>query len=119
MGVQGLWRVLSPVARPVKADDLEGKRLAIDTSLWLQQILKGYRNESGGLVPNAHLVGLFRRICKLLYYGARPIFVFDGVPSTTFTTPWKPSLTIKNEGTPTLNFLTALAGTSLPPLEAK
>jgi len=41
MGVQGLWRLLGPVGRPVGMDALAGQRLAIDTSLWLQQILKG------------------------------------------------------------------------------
>ena len=63
-------------------EEMQGKRLAIDTSLWLMQVLKGYRDRSGGLVQNAHLVGLFRRICKLLYYGVKPVFVFDGKTPT-------------------------------------
>jgi DNA excision repair protein ERCC-5 len=36
------------------------------------------KNKHGNTVPNAHLVLLFQRICKLLYYGIKPIFVFDG-----------------------------------------
>ena len=36
------------------------------------------RDKHGNPVPNAHLVGLFNRICKLLYYGIKPVFVFDG-----------------------------------------
>ncbi|KAJ9095184.1 hypothetical protein QFC19_007639 [Naganishia cerealis] len=37
MGVKGLWSLLSPVARPIKLETMEGKRLAIDSSIWLYQ----------------------------------------------------------------------------------
>ncbi|KAG2074311.1 PIN domain-like protein [Suillus decipiens] len=53
MGVKSLWDLLSPVGRPVPLETIEGKALAIDSSF-------------------------FRRICKLLFYGVRPVFVFDG-----------------------------------------
>ena len=36
------------------------------------------RTESGEMLPNAHLIGMFRRICKLLFWRVRPVFVFDG-----------------------------------------
>ena len=42
------------------------------------QAVKGFRDRSGNAVANAHLLGLFHRICKLLFYRIRPIFVFDG-----------------------------------------
>ncbi|KAL1124476.1 hypothetical protein AAG570_001102 [Ranatra chinensis] len=50
-----------------------------NVSIWLHQLVKGF---SEGSAPskggNAHLLGLFRRICKLLYFRIRPVFVFDG-----------------------------------------
>ena len=49
-----------------------------DVSIWLNQAVKGFRDKSGNAVANAHLLGLFHRICKLLFYRIRPIFVFDG-----------------------------------------
>lgn len=61
-------------------DSLRGHVIAIDTSIWLVQFLKAMRDESGNMIRGAHLVGFFRRICKLLYYGIRPVFVFDGPP---------------------------------------
>ncbi|KAK9483016.1 hypothetical protein V1527DRAFT_492246 [Lipomyces starkeyi] len=78
MGVHGLWTILGPVARPVKLESLHGRRLAVDASIWIYHFLKAVRDKDGNALPNAHIVGFFRRICKLLFYGIRPVFVFDG-----------------------------------------
>ncbi|KAI8602586.1 hypothetical protein EDD21DRAFT_294723, partial [Dissophora ornata] len=78
MGVKGLWELLHPVARPIKLENLSNKHLAIDASIWLHQFLRGMRDKEGQVIGNAHLIGFFRRICKLLYYNVKPIFVFDG-----------------------------------------
>ncbi|KAK9369779.1 hypothetical protein V1509DRAFT_619086 [Lipomyces kononenkoae] len=78
MGVHGLWTILGPVARPVKLESLHGRRLAVDASIWIYHFLKAVRDKEGNALPNAHIVGFFRRICKLLFYGIRPVFVFDG-----------------------------------------
>lgn len=47
-------------------------------SIWINQSIKGFRDKNGKAVENAHILGLFHRICKLLYYNIKPIFVFDG-----------------------------------------
>lgn len=49
-----------------------------DISIWIYQVLQGYQDRHGTPRPNAHLLGLFTRICKLLYYKIKPVFVFDG-----------------------------------------
>lgn len=78
MGVTGLWTVVQPCARPIKLETLNKKRLAVDASIWIYQFLKAVRDKEGNALRNSHVVGFFRRICKLLYFGIRPVFVFDG-----------------------------------------
>ncbi|XP_003491427.1 DNA repair protein complementing XP-G cells isoform X2 [Bombus impatiens] len=78
MGVYGLWRLLDATGKQVPLETLEGKILAIDISIWIHQVLQGYQDRFGNPKPNAHLIGLFHRICKLLYYKIKPVFVFDG-----------------------------------------
>lgn len=78
MGVAGLWTVLQPCARPIKIETLNKKRLAIDASIWIYQFLKAVRDKEGNALRNSHIVGFFRRICKLLFVGIKPVFVFDG-----------------------------------------
>src|SRR4051794_10776292 len=78
MGVTGLWIVLQPCARPIKLETLNKKRLAVDASIWIYQFLKAVRDKEGNALQSSHVVGFFRRICKLLYFGIKPVFVFDG-----------------------------------------
>ncbi|KAK4393024.1 DNA repair protein UVH3 [Sesamum angolense] len=78
MGVHGLWELLAPVGRRVSVETLAGKKLAIDASIWMIQFMKAMRDEKGEMVRNAHILGFFRRICKLLYLRTKPVFVFDG-----------------------------------------
>ncbi|RKF61688.1 putative dna excision repair protein [Erysiphe neolycopersici] len=78
MGVTGLWPILAPSARPTPLPTLNRKRLAVDASIWIYQFLKAVRDKEGNALPNSHIVGFFRRICKLLYFGIKPVFVFDG-----------------------------------------
>lgn len=67
MGVKNLWKLLAPCG---KRASIESKTLAVDTSIWMHQ----YRNMAVGTV----LYSVVKRILKLIYNGARPVFVFDG-----------------------------------------
>ena len=65
-------------------ESLEGKVLAIDVSIWVIQFMNvlEYRQNNPDSVPaptEFHVIdGFLRRICKLLYFGIKPVFVFDG-----------------------------------------
>ncbi|XP_028332061.1 DNA repair protein complementing XP-G cells homolog [Gouania willdenowi] len=78
MGVHGLWRLLESTGKPINPETLEGKVLAVDISIWLNQAVKGTRDRDGNSVQNAHLLTLFHRVCKLLFFRIKPVFVFDG-----------------------------------------
>lgn len=73
MGVHGLWPLLHPVARPVALETMGGKKLAIDSSIWLYQFQIAMRDKDGRALDNAHILGFLRRICKLLFYGIKPV----------------------------------------------
>ncbi|XP_044750492.1 DNA excision repair protein ERCC-5 homolog [Coccinella septempunctata] len=78
MGVHGLWRLIEPSGKPVPVESLENKILAVDVSIWLHQAIKGFQDAKGAPALNDHLLGIFHRVCKLLYFKIKPIFVFDG-----------------------------------------
>ncbi|XP_076839487.1 DNA excision repair protein ERCC-5 [Brachyhypopomus gauderio] len=78
MGVHGLWKLLESTGKPINPETLEGKILAVDISIWLNQAVKGVRDREGNNVQNAHLLTLFHRLCKLLFFRIKPVFVYDG-----------------------------------------
>lgn len=78
MGVKGLWELLAPGGKRVPLEKIDGMRLAIDLSVWLMRMATALGDKSGAGVENPHLIGVFTRCCKLAFYGARPVFVFDG-----------------------------------------
>ncbi|CEJ00145.1 hypothetical protein RMCBS344292_14211 [Rhizopus microsporus] len=78
MGVQGLWTLVGPAARPTQLESLRQKRIAVDASIWIHQFMRTMRDKQGNALRNGHLLGFFRRLCKLLFYDIKPVFVFDG-----------------------------------------
>ncbi|KAL0574982.1 DNA repair protein rad2 [Marasmius crinis-equi] len=78
MGVKSLWSLLTPVGRPVMLENMEGKTVAIDSSIWIYQFQATMRSKDGRVLLNAHVLGFLRRISKLLFFGMKPVFVFDG-----------------------------------------
>ncbi|KAL0089838.1 hypothetical protein F4703DRAFT_1926578 [Phycomyces blakesleeanus] len=78
MGVQNLWTLTAPAARPCQLESLRNRKLAVDASIWMYQFVRSMRDKQGNPMHNAHLLGFFRRICKLLFFNIKPIFVFDG-----------------------------------------
>lgn len=78
MGVQGLWSLLNPAARPTQLESLRQKKIAVDASIWIHQFMRTMRDKEGNALRNGHLLGFFRRLCKLLFFDIKPIFVFDG-----------------------------------------
>ncbi|KAJ7761884.1 PIN domain-like protein [Mycena maculata] len=78
MGVKSLWKLLAPVGRPVMLEAMEGQIMAIDSSIWIYQFQATMRDNDGRALSNAHVLGFLRRIAKLLFYGIKPVFVFDG-----------------------------------------
>ncbi|KAJ7928931.1 hypothetical protein B0H13DRAFT_2228860 [Mycena leptocephala] len=78
MGVKSLWKLLAPVGRPVMLETMEGQIMAIDSSIWIYQFQATMRDNDGRALSNAHVLGFLRRIAKLLFYGIKPVFVFDG-----------------------------------------
>ncbi|KAL0065080.1 DNA repair protein rad2 [Marasmius tenuissimus] len=57
---------------------MEGKTVAIDSSIWIYQFQATMRTKDGRVLANAHVLGFLRRISKLLFFGMKPVFVFDG-----------------------------------------
>jgi hypothetical protein len=50
----------------VRAPQRDGPQVvAVDVSIWLTQFIKAMRDDQGQMLHNAHLVGTFRRICKV------------------------------------------------------
>jgi 5'-3' exonuclease len=62
-------------------DILSDKILAIDASIWIYQFAHAMKDAgTGEQVKASHIIGFFKRICKLLFLRIKPVFVFDGPP---------------------------------------
>lgn len=91
MGIKGLTKLLGDNAptciKPQEPRALSGRKIAIDASMCIYQLLVAVRtgtdnltNDSG--VVTSHLNGLFYRTIRLLELGIKPTYVFDGRPPT-------------------------------------
>ncbi|GAM28021.1 hypothetical protein SAMD00019534_111970 [Acytostelium subglobosum LB1] len=78
MGVPKLWDLVQSTGTYVELDELQGQTLAIDASIWLHSFVNAFRDGRGDPDPNAHILGFFWRICKLLQHRIKPVLVFDG-----------------------------------------
>lgn len=71
--------------KEINIKNLNQKVIAIDSYLYLYQFLSTIRLPDGSLLTNSegkvtsHLNGLFFRTTKLMSYGIRPAFIFDGI----------------------------------------
>jgi flap endonuclease-1 len=89
MGIKNLLTFLSnfpSTFEEKEIDSYKGKKIAIDISLLLYQIIISTRNSGSDIINEngisiTHIVGLFNRTFMLLEKGIIPIYVFDGKPS--------------------------------------
>ncbi len=69
---------------PIKIEALRNKKLGVDTFNLLYQFLTTIRSRDGSLLKDSqgnvtsHLTGLFTRTIKLMSYGIKLAFIFDG-----------------------------------------
>lgn len=88
MGIKNLLKFLSTypdIIKEKKIKDFYGKKIAIDISILIYQIVIAIRNSGADLVNNkgqiiSHIVGLFNKTLSFLDKGIIPVYVFDGKP---------------------------------------
>merc|ERR1712072_334280 len=88
MGIKNLLKFLNSYPDLVtekNINDFSGKKIAIDISILLYQVVISVRNSGADLTNkkgeiSSHVLGLFNKTCKLLSKGVIPVYVFDGKP---------------------------------------
>ncbi|KAF8417476.1 XPG N-terminal domain-containing protein [Boletus edulis BED1] len=78
MGVKSLWSLLEPVGRPVPLETIEGKALAIDSSIWIYQFQATMRDKEGRALVNAHVLAFSVASASSCSTASVQWFVFDG-----------------------------------------
>ena len=88
MGIKNLLKFLNNFPELIvdqNVNDLSGKKIAIDISILLYQVVISVRNSGADLTNKkgeitSHILGIFNKTCKLLSKNIIPIYVFDGKP---------------------------------------
>ncbi|WFC97771.1 Elongation of fatty acids protein 2 [Malassezia yamatoensis] len=90
MGIKGLTSLLADEAPScIKQMDIKalfGRKVAIDASMSLYQFLIAVRQSDGQQMMSdtgevtSHLLGFFYRTLRMIDYGIKPMYVFDGKP---------------------------------------
>ena len=88
MGIKNLLKLINSypdLIEEKKIEDYSGKKIAIDISIMLYQIVISIRNSGSDLTNNkgemtSHILGLFNKTIKLLEKNIIPVYIFDGKP---------------------------------------
>ena len=88
MGIKNLLKFLSNYPDLIKEKKIEsfyGKKIAIDISILMYQVVIAIRNSGSDLTNSngditSHILGLFNKTINFLEKGIIPVFVFDGKP---------------------------------------
>jgi flap endonuclease-1 len=88
MGIKNLLKFLSDYPEIIKenvSNNFYGKKIAIDISILIYQVVIAIRNSGSDLTNNkgeitSHILGLFNKTLSFLEKGIIPIYVFDGRP---------------------------------------
>lgn len=88
MGIKNLLKFLSNYPELIKEnyiDNYGGKRIAIDISILIYQVVIAIRNTGSDLTNNkgeitSHILGIFNKTLTFLERGIIPIYIFDGKP---------------------------------------
>jgi len=89
MGIKNLLKFLNnnypQLIKKIDCDNFNGKRIAIDISILLYQVIIAIRNSGADLTNQkgditSHILGLFNKTICLLKMNILPIYVFDGKP---------------------------------------
>ena len=88
MGIKNLLKFLSEYPELIKekeTNEYYGKKIAIDISILMYQVVIAIRNSGSDLTNNkgeitSHILGLFNKTLSFLDKGIIPVFVFDGKP---------------------------------------
>jgi flap endonuclease-1 len=89
MGIKKMLKFLNTnypnVIKNINEENLGGKKIAIDISILLYQVVIAIRNSGADMFNNqgeisSHILGLFNKTINLLKMNITPIYVFDGKP---------------------------------------